>query len=522
MSVDATSAEERTIPAPTWVESLAVFALAAAFTALVGALAATQSAVSWRALAAVSHAVDVLGQEDSVNLALIGFVEPPLPSLLHLPLAWLLPNLASTGQTVWVFGALVGGLTLLVLNAACADLGLGRPWRWAFCAVVALNPIFLGLMATGAPDGLYCLLLLGGGWALLRWQRREALRDLIGCSLFLGFAVITRYDAIVPALVATLVIATQTVRTGKRWDKLEGTLITFLLPIAYIAGLWILANRLIMGDAWYFWRAAWAAEPGAPTSLPVWEAALGAALAFPPLLAAVWWALLGGASERPRLALGAALVLLSPALALAAAPNALGLWVTRAVETGLPLLPAPDLFAPLLASTLLLTACALGDVAPLFRRKSYAKEACLAGAGVLLAVGCLSVLGDEERVYLDPRPAFHGLPLGADDASATKAVAARVQAEDPDGMLAIAGWPGYAVSLYARRVKGKTLLVSAEPPEKPYRGAPVGALLVRNGPDLAKDGAARRRWGTSLGATLPPRPAWTVDGWAYYPAKPSP
>jgi hypothetical protein len=517
----ADAPEERALPAPSRIESAVVFALAAAFVALVGALAVTQSAVSWRALAAVSHACDALRQEDSVNLALIGFVEPPLPALLHLPLAWLLPSPASAGQTVWMFGAVVAGLTLLALNAACADVGLGRPARWVFCVVVLLNPILLGLMATGAPDGLYVFLLLGAGWALLRWQRREALRDLIGCSLFLGLALITRYDAVVPVTVATLVIAIQTIRRGRRWSKLEGTLITFLLPIVYIGGLWVLANRLIMGDAWCFWREAWPTQADRPPSIAPWQGVVGSALILPPLLAAAWWAIWGGASGRPRLGLGPALMLLSPALAIVAAPGWFASWLARADEAGLPLLPMPDLYAPMLAAGMLLTACALGDVIALFARRSYTKEACLVGAGVLLAVGLLSVLGDEERIYIDPRPAFHGLPLSADDASSTKAVAARMEAENPRGTLVVAGWPGYAVTLYAHRWKDKVLLVHPEPPAEPIDGRPAAVLLVRHGPDLAADTAVRRRWNQALGTRLPAKPAWVSDGWACYPGRES-
>jgi hypothetical protein len=515
------SAEPKPL-APSRPESAAVFVLTAGFVALVGALAVTQSAVSWRALAAVSHAADVLRQEDNVNLALIGFVEPPLPSLLHLPFAWLMPNLASAGQTVWMFGAVVAGLTLLALNAACADVGLGRPARWAFCTLVLLNPIFLGLMATGAPDGLYVFLMLGAGWALLRWQRGEALRDLIGCSLFLGLATITRYDAVIPVIVATLVIAIQTIRTGGRWSKLEGTLITFLLPIVYLAGLWVLANLLIMGDAWYFWRQAWRAEPTILDQVTAQQAVVGSVLVFAPLLAATWWALWGGASGRPRLAVGAALTLLSPAAAVLIAPGWFRPWLARAGETDLPLLPTPDLFAPLLAATVFLSAAALGDVVPLFRRRSYAKEGCLAGAGVLLAVGCLLTLGEEERVYVDPRPAFAGLPLGADDASATRAVAARLQRENPPGTLIVAGWPGYAVTLYAGRVKDKVLLPDADPPDRTEGLPPSGALLIRSGLSIKEAHAACDKWEKALGVRLTNRPGWWGGGWMYYGMEESP
>jgi len=501
---------------PALGESALVFALAAAFTALVGALAVTQHAVNWRALAAVSHAVDVLGQDDTVNLALVGFVEPPLPTLLHLPLAWLMPNLASAGQTVWMFGAVVAGLTLLTANVACADLGLRRPWRWVFCAAMLLNPVFLGMMATGAPDGLYVLLLLGGAWALLRWQRRGALRDLIACSLFLGFALITRYDAVAPVCVATIVIATQVIAAREGWSKLEGTLITFLLPIVYLGGLWVLANRLIMGEAWYFWRAAWAAETTLLGELTPVSGVLGAVLAFAPLLAAMWWAFWGGASGRPRLAGGAALMLASPAGAMLAAPEWFRSWLTRAVGTDLPLQPAPDLLAPLLAATLLLVPAMLGDLGPLFRRKTYAKEACLAGAGVLLALGCLGTLSSGMPVYLDPRPAFCGSLLGADDASATQTVAAQLRAEDPPGTLIVAGWPGYAVTLYAGRVKAKALFPHTSPPADVSKLGKPGGLLIRYEVSVLEARAAARKWERALGRRLGPQPRYVGHGWAFY------
>jgi hypothetical protein len=129
------------------------------------------------------------------------------------------------------------------------------------------------------------------------------------------------------------------------------------------------------------------------------------------------------------------------------------------------------------------------------------------------------VLGDEERIYIDPRPAFHGLPLSADDASATKAVAARLEAEEPRGTLVVAGWPGYAVTLYAGRWKDKVPLVHPEPPAERIEGRPAAALLVRHGPDLAADRAVRRQWERALGARLSAKPAWVSDGWAYYPAQ---
>jgi hypothetical protein len=479
----------------------------------------TRNAVDWRALAAAAHAADILRQEPIVNLALIGFVEPPLPTLLQLPFVWLLPEAAQCGQTVWLLGALVGGLTVLLLNGACAGLGVGRPWRWVLCALVTLNPVFLGLAALGAPDGLYVLLLLGAGWALLRWQRDARLRDLISGSLYLSFACLTRYDAVLVAGVAAAVVSYTALRRGGRWAQLEGTLITFLLPVAYLSALWVLANWLILGDAWHFWREAW--RPPWSGRVPfMGEPVMNALVACTPLLGALWWAVWGGACGRPRLALGPAVTLLSPAAALAIAPGPLRLWVDHAQTSRLPLQPVPELLAPALAACLLLVPAMLGDLVPIFSRKTYAKEVCLAGAAALLALAALYLTEPANRAYVSPRATLSGLPLTADDAGSTRSVAARLAASPPGNTLVVAGWPGYAVTLYAGRTSGKVLLPAARPPAEPIKARPVGGLLVRDR-SLGAYPEARSRWETQLGARLGTTPAWVEGEWAYWEAKPA-
>jgi hypothetical protein len=358
---------------------------------------------------------------------------------------------------------------------------------------------------------------------LLRWQRAGALRDLIGCSLLLSLAFLTRYDALLPIAVATGVVAYRTLRRGVPWAKVEGTLIAFLLPIVYVAGLWILANWLIIGDPWHFWRMYWRPEataPGGPG--PSWQGVLGALAVFPPTLAAVWWAVWGGAAERPRLAVGAAAMLLSPAVAVLLWPGLFAVWTARAAEANLPLNPILELFVPLLAAGWFLSACALGDIGPLFRRRSITKEICLAGSGALLALGCLFVLPEDGRAYVDPRPAIAGRPFGAADAAPTRRVAARLQQslqEGREGTLVVAGWPGYAVTLYAGRVHNKVLLVDTAPPAELLEGPPPVGLLVRDGDDLERDDALRKRWEHAVGADLTRKAEWSLDGWTYYPAR---
>ncbi|MFW5868012.1 MAG: hypothetical protein ACOCX2_09365, partial [Armatimonadota bacterium] len=135
--------------------------------------------VNWDGVAAVAHAHDVFRAQHNANLAMIGFVQPPLPALLQLPVVLLVPALATSGIAANLLGALCAGASAALLLALAADLGLSRGWRWPLVAVFALHPFVLGPAACGAPMALLTTLLLGASWAILRWERTESLRDLI-------------------------------------------------------------------------------------------------------------------------------------------------------------------------------------------------------------------------------------------------------------------------------------------------------------------------------------------------------
>ena len=93
---------------------------------------------------------------------------------------------------------------------------------------------------------------MGASWALWRWGRTEGLRELIAASLLLACVIITRYEAVFIVLGALVYVAWRVRSRGGSWSKLEGTMITFGLPIFYVAAIWIGVNWAIMGDPWHF------------------------------------------------------------------------------------------------------------------------------------------------------------------------------------------------------------------------------------------------------------------------------
>ena len=202
----------------------------------------TDDRVCWDAMAAVAHAFDALHAQPNANLAMIGFVQPPLPALLQLPIVLLVPWLATSGLAANLLGAFCAAASAALLLGLAAESGLSRGWRWPLVALFALHPLVLGPASCGAPMALLTTLLMGASWALLRWARTESLRDLIAASLLLSGALITRYEAVFIVIGALIYLAWRTWRQDRSPEKLEGTLIPFALPIAYVAGIWIAAD----------------------------------------------------------------------------------------------------------------------------------------------------------------------------------------------------------------------------------------------------------------------------------------
>jgi hypothetical protein len=271
------------------LEGTAVF-LAGAAVCLVAGLAALRSGrADLNALAALSHALDVVHKEPRLNLALIGFVDPPLPALLYLPFCGFAPALAASGLACPLLGAVLLGLCAVALNGLGAQAGLPGPIRWALVAVLVLHPVILSLAALGSPGILLAFSVLAGGRALMRWSRDEGFRDLLTCSLFLTAAVLTRYEALTLALTAVAYVGWRTLRAGEGWARTEGTLIALLLPLLYCGAVWVGANWAILGDPWNFWHAL-SAAPTTPVAGTDWATSLlwVALLCFPPVFGVLY------------------------------------------------------------------------------------------------------------------------------------------------------------------------------------------------------------------------------------------
>lgn len=415
--------------------------------------------VNWDGMAAVAHAYDAFHAEPNANLAMIGFVQPPLPALLQLPVVLLVPPLATSGVAANLLGAACAGVSAALLLGLAADCGLGRAWRWPLVALFALHPFVLGPAACGAPMALLTALLLGASWALLRWSRTESLRDLIAASLLLSGALITRYEAVFIVIGALIYLGWRTWRDDHSWDKLEGTMITFALPIAYVAGIWVIANWAIMGDPWYFARETFeVTQPVTAEGMLTVMLGIGLVVFFP-ILALVYHQM-RGAGRYPAAARPVAWMVLTAMLAPVMFPSLFaglgedGLWANLLTP-----------LAMVLAGGFVMLAAVVGDLIHGRRRHGP-----LAGT-VLIAVASLGVgawLWTSGAVLQAPAwQAYLGQGPLADSAREELQAAELLSAmELPEGRRhLVAGWPGFAVVLFAERTGEITVIRTRELPE---------------------------------------------------------
>ena len=439
----------------------------------------------------------------------IGFVQPPLPALLQLPIVLLVPWLATTGLAANLLGALSAGAAAILLLGLAAECGLRRAWRWPLVALFALHPLVLGPAACGAPMALLTALLMGASWALLRWARTESLRDLIAASLVLSGALITRYEAVFIVVGALIYLGWRTWRQDRSPEKLEGTLITFALPIAYVAGIWIIANWAIMGDPWFFVRETFGPQVASGEEMLTALLRVGLVACFPVL--ALVYHQLRGTGRYPASARPVAWMVLTAMLAPGAFPS---LFAGLGADAQWANLRTP--LAMMLAGGFAMLAVVIGDL--LHRRR---QERPIHGT-IFIAFASLGValwlLSAGQGFPAKPTQALlgHG-PLAARATYEQEAAELLRDTELPEGPRHIvAGWPGFAVALYADRAGQVTVIRTQELPEyvDTLWANSVLVLLVGEGEDAVPVDAVEANLGMGRGLVLDEQ--WRAGPWACF------
>lgn len=206
----------------------------------------------------------------------------PLPVLFYLPFAWLLPEPAAGWAAfflAWLF------LFWTVREAVKAAGHSGWCIVFAQAAIAAMMAASGRAQALQVSTALTAGLLLLAAAALADWAAYRRLRDVVvagtsGAVLALcGFAVFGP-AALAAGLVPVVACGHAETRARVRaWAMLGG------LPFFYALGVWMLMNRLVLGNPLYFLRSL---GHLVPQSLLFLFALVSTALVFVPALVMTW------------------------------------------------------------------------------------------------------------------------------------------------------------------------------------------------------------------------------------------
>jgi hypothetical protein len=95
---------------------------------------------------------------------------------------------------------------------------------------------------------VYVALLAFSLYCFMSWFLTNQPRFLVGAGLAFALLVLLRYSFGIWAFVIALMMGIGLGRRGAQNDETEGTLVTFLAPLIYALGVWMLFNWLIVGD----------------------------------------------------------------------------------------------------------------------------------------------------------------------------------------------------------------------------------------------------------------------------------
>ena len=191
------------------------------------------------------------------KLATIGFVWPPIPTLLILPLT-LIPQLVRT----WLAPVFVSATSMAVAGVAVNQIArqckLQKAWRYIILVLFATNPLILSFGANGMSEAVLLAFTLVGFFWLIRFWESDRNTHLILSGLFIGFLALIRYEVILIAIAVGLIIFAQSwVRHGHLSiidlrNFLEGRLLAYASLVVYPLFLWMLVNWQIMGSPIFF------------------------------------------------------------------------------------------------------------------------------------------------------------------------------------------------------------------------------------------------------------------------------
>ncbi len=193
---------------------------------------------------------------NQAKLSTIGFVWPPIPTLLIVPFT-LLPVLVDSWLAVVIVSALSMALASVLVGRIALECGVTGFWRWLLVLLFAVNPAMVVFACNGLSEAVLVAVGLAAFLWLLRFSRTRGNGDLVIAATLFSLLPLVRYEMVLLTAAVGLLVGLET-WSGSRRDKLargssvQGNLIAYSIMAAYPTILWAVASWQIMGSPIYF------------------------------------------------------------------------------------------------------------------------------------------------------------------------------------------------------------------------------------------------------------------------------
>jgi hypothetical protein len=183
------------------------------------------------------------------GIAPVGFVWMPLPTMLQTPLIFVLEKFGLSYLAGPLLTAICGAVTAFVLTRTCRKYGLSDRFTMCLVLLFTLNPVVIFHQAIGMSEGVYfpCLAVLLYGY--LGWTERPSTKSMLIMAAALAAGTAVRYETL--AVVPIMAVAVSAQHSKRLAGYRSGFILA--LPPFYVFFLWLLANRLVVGSA-FFWK----------------------------------------------------------------------------------------------------------------------------------------------------------------------------------------------------------------------------------------------------------------------------
>ncbi|GAA1137274.1 hypothetical protein [Nocardioides aquiterrae] len=206
--------------------------------------------VGFEALDRLNRALMVWHNEPA-KLSAIGFDYPPLATLLIAPLA-IFRGFVTSMAAVPVASAIFAGITMVALNTMMRRALIVGPLRYALLLALGANPLVLLYATTGTRHFVWIAFAVTALGSLFAWYVTADVRFIMLAGIAYAVAALAGYSSLTFFVLSAIMVGAILARLGADGTEVEGTVVGFAAPTAYVIALWTVLNLVLLLDplAW--------------------------------------------------------------------------------------------------------------------------------------------------------------------------------------------------------------------------------------------------------------------------------